>query len=233
MNEQTPKIPKRWRTPLVVAAVALAHVGVFVLIARFSPAPPVVLPPPLDVFLAGPMLRPPPPPPPLEPAREVGGGSPAAPSRIHVTRNPPPKPPELPAPPTPAPEPTPVIGASSETTPTPGPGQGGEGTGSGGGSGAGTGPGSGTVRARLITAPTGRELSRLRPRGARGSGRAVITCRVRLDTRMEACRVVSETPAGVGFGEAGLQAALLYRFQPPSRNGRPETGDMTVVVEFP
>lgn len=50
---------------------------------------------------------------------------------------------------------------------------------------------------------------------------------------MEACRVVSETPAGAGFGAAALQAALLYRFQPPSRNGRPETGEMTVVVEFP
>lgn len=232
MNERTPKIPKRWRTPLVVAAVALAHLGVFTLVARFSPPPAAVLPSPFDVFLAGPMLRPPPPP---EPAKEVGGGSPAAPSRIHVARNPPPAPPELPAPPTPAPEPTPVIGASSETSPTPGLGQGGEGSGSGTGTGAGTGPGSGTVRFRLISAPTGAQIARLHPTrsGRRESGEARVACRIRLDTRLDQCRVVSETPSGRGFGPAAVSAAALYRFQPPSRDGRPFEGETVLVVTWP
>jgi protein TonB len=231
VNERTPKLPKRWRTPLIVAVVAAAHLGVFAVIARITPTPPVILPPPFDVFLAGPILRPPPPP---EPAKDIGGGAPAAPSRTHVPLKPPVTPPDVAAPPTPAPEQPLVVGTSPETSPTPGQGQGGEGTGNGGGAGAGTGPGSGTVRARLVTAPSARDLARLHPAGAgsRGPGRVSVTCQIRLDTRLDECRVVSETPSGQGFGTAGVRAAALYRFQPPSRAGRAEVGEITIQIEF-
>lgn len=211
--------------PLIVAAVAVAHVGVFAVIARITPQAAVTLPPPFDVFLAGPMLRPPPPPA-SEPAKEIGGGTPAAPSRTHVPLNPPPAP---------APEQPLVVGTSPETSPTPGQGQGGEGTGSGGGSGAGTGSGSGTVRFRMISAPTGSQIARLHPTrsGRRESGEARVACRIRLDTRLDQCRVVSETPPGRGFGPAAVSAAALYRFQPPSRDGRPYEGETVLVVTWP
>lgn len=232
MNERTPRIPKRWRTPLIVAAVAVAHLGVFAVIARITPQTAVTLPPPFDVFLAGPMLRPPPPP---EPAKDIGGGAPVAPSRTHVPLKPPVTPPEVAAPPTPAPEQPLIVGTSPETSPTPGQGQGGEGTGNGGGSGAGTGPGSGTVRFRMISAPTGSQIARLHPTrsGRRESGEARVACRIRLDTRLDQCRVVSETPPGRGFGQAALSAAALYRFQPPSRDGRPYEGETVLVVTWP
>ena len=235
MNEQIPKIPKRWRRPLIVAAVVVAHAGVFSVIARTPPTPPVNLPPPFDVFLFRPPLPPPPPPPPPEPAKVIGGGAPAAPSRVHVATNPPPTPPEVIAPPTPAPEQPLVVGASSETGPTPGQGQGGEGTGSGGGSGAGTGPGSGTVRFRMISAPTGSQIARLHPTrsGRRERGEARVACRIRLDSRLDQCRVVSETPQGRGFGQAAVSAAALYRFQPPSRGGQPYEGETVLLVTWP
>lgn len=217
-----------------MAAVAAAHLGVFAVIARTQPTPPVILLPPFDVFLVRPPLPPPPPPPP-EPAEEVGGGAPAAPSRVHTPLNPPPTPPEVTSPPTPAPEQPLVVGASPETGPTPGQGQGGEGAGAGGGSGAGTGPGSGTVRFRMISAPTGSQIARLHPTrsGRRERGEARVTCRIRLDTRLDQCRVVGETPSGRGFGQAAVTAAALYRFQPPSRGGQPYEGETVLVVTWP
>lgn len=239
MKETVLRGLRRWRKPLIVTAVVAAHLAVFAMIARTQPTPRQYAPPPFDVFMVRPERPkppepPPPPPPPPEPAAVVGGGRPAAPSRVHATVNPPPTPPEITAPLTPAPTQPLIIGAAADTSPTPGQGQGGEGTGDGGGSGAGSGPGSGTVRARLISAPSARDLSRLHPAGpgSGAPGRVSVTCRVRLDTQMEACRVTSETPPGQGFGAAGQQAAMLYRFQPPSRGGRPETGEMTVIINF-
>lgn len=225
---------RRWRTPLVVAAVAVAHVGVFALIAHVRATPPQALPEVFEVFLFRPPASPPPPPPPPEPAREIGGGAPAAPSRTHRPPDPRPVAPELAAPPEPAPEQPLVVGASPVTGPAPGQGQGGEGTGTGGGSGAGTGPGSGTVRFRLISAPTDAQIARLHPGGSgrRDPGEARVSCRIRLDTRLEACRVVSESPPGQGFGQAAINAAALYRFQPPSRDGRPQEGETTLVITF-
>ena len=235
MREQFSKIPKRWRRPLIVAAVVVAHAGVFSVIARTQPTPPVNLPPPFDVFLFRPPLPPPPPPPPPEPAKVIGGGAPAAPSRVHVAAKPPPTPPEVIAPTSPAPEQPLVVAASSETGPTPGQGQGGEGTGTGGGSGAGTGAGSGSVRFRMISAPTGSQIARLHPTrsGRRERGEARVACRIRLDTRLDQCRVVSEMPAGRGFGQAAVTAAALYRFQPPARNGQPYEGETVLVVTWP
>lgn len=224
---------RRWRKPLVVAAVAAAHVGVFALIAHVRATPPAALPEVFEVFLFR-SPAPPPPPPPPEPAREVGGGAPAAASRTHRPPDPRPVTPELVAPPEPAPEQPLIVGAAPVAGPTPGQGQGGEGTGTGAGTGAGTGPGSGTVRFRLISAPTDAQIARLHPAGSgrRDSGEARVTCRIRLDTRLEACRVLSESPAGQGFGQAAMNAAALYRFQPPSRDGLPQEGETTLFISF-
>ena len=93
------------------------------------------------------------------------------------------------------------------------------------GVGAGDGPGSGSSGPRLITGPTMGQVRANHPPAARSRyGRVELSCRIRLDTRLDGCRVVRETPAGLGFGEAGLAVSGLFRFQPPIENGRPVEG---------
>lgn len=218
----------------VAAAIAALHVGVFLVIARTQPSPPPMLPPVIEAVL----FRPPPPeppPPPAEPAPEAGGGAPAAASRIHT---PPPRPearPELPAPPVQAPAPDLTVGIAPAPSPTPGFGQGGEGTGTGSGEGEGSGPGSG-MPFMIVRGPSLAEVRREHPRAAlaaRQSGRAEMSCEIRLDQRLENCRLLRETPPGMGFGEAALRSAGYFRVRPPVRDGQPVAGQRGVFgVEF-
>lgn len=235
MKPETPLLSKdRLRKLGVVMGVTLAHLGVFAVMGRADAPVPLPDPPTVNVFLYRP-APPPPPPPPIEPARTQGGGAPAAPSRIHVTPKPADKPRELPAPPVPAPEPALVVGTAPVAGPTPGMGQGGEGTGTGTGQGSGSGPGSGGTRERFLRGPSMAELARSAPRG--GPDRTVnvrLRCRIRLDSRLEDCRVENETPAGMGYGPAALASAAYFRFQPPTEGGRSVGGREVVVgVEFP
>ncbi|MEG1451963.1 TonB family protein [Brevundimonas sp.] len=172
-----------------------------------------------------------------KPSPSQGGGAPAAKSAVRIT---PPRakmpPPEVIAPPVPAPEPPRVIGVSENQTPLAGQGQGGEGTGTGRGQGRGAGDGQGTGP-RLIRGPTQQEIRSLHPREAfrrRQGGRVQLMCRLRADTRLEACRIVNETPQNAGFGAAALAAAQYFRFRPASREGHPVDGaEIAVGVEWP
>lgn len=217
----------------VVLGVTLAHLGVFAVIGRADTPVPLPDPPSVSVFLYRP--PPPPPPPPVEPSRTQGGGAPAAPSRVHRPLKPAEKPPEVIAPPVPAPEPALVVGAAPVAGPAPGMGQGGEGTGTGTGQGSGSGPGSGGTRERFLRGPSMAELARVAPRG--GPDRTVsirMRCRIRTDARLEDCRVVNESPAGMGYGPAALASAAYFRFQPPTEGGNPVGGREVIVgVEFP
>lgn len=227
---------KQWRWG-AGGLVVLLHLGAFVLLGVGRPEPPLVttLPPILVDLVPSPPI---PPPPPSAPAASQGGGAPAAPS---VVRPPPPRPapprPEIVAPARPAPEQPLIIGVAPEPSPTPGPGQGGQGTGSGGGSGSGVGPGVGDGPPRIIRGPTVGELRTLHPREAfrrRMGGRATLACRVRLDTTLSDCRLVDETPRGMGFGQAALAASRYFRFRPPTQNGAPIDGrEVRVGVEWP
>lgn len=220
----------------VYAVVAAAHVAVFALVATQTPVATPPLPsPPIQISLFRPPPKAPePPPPPVQPAAVAGGGSPAAPSRVRPSPRPPERPAEVTAPPTPAPTQEIVVGTSPLPGVTPGQGQGGEGTGVSGGSGSGSGPGSGTVRGRPLRQASTQELRALHPPQARGrSGRVSVTCRVDLEGRLDACRIGSETPSGLGFGAAGVAAATRhYRFTPWVRDGREVEGEITVIVEF-
>lgn len=223
----------------VAAGVGVLHLALFGLLGTLRPeAPPIILSRPVEVELVRPSPIPPlpVPPPPPKPAPVAGGGAPAAPSRTHLPTMKSQRPPELAAPPKPAPEAPLVIGVAPEASPTPGQGQGGAGTGSGSGVGAGSGTGAGDGPPRLIQGPTKDQLRRLHPREAfrqRLNGSARIACRIRLDTRLEDCRVVDEAPPGRGFGEAALAASGYFRFRPPTRDGRPVEGrEITVGVEF-
>ncbi len=229
---------KRLRTAGVVAGVTAAHLLVFVVIAnRVAPVPFLPPTPPINVILFRSPPPPPPPPPPLRPTPDPGGGAPAAPSRIHTPPEPPVNVPrEVPAPPVQAPEPAIVVGMAAEAGPTPGMGQGGTGNGTGAGAGDGSGPGSGGVGPRFIRGATQGEIFSVVPANARRrSGRGSVNCVIRLDERLDNCRIVEETPPGLGFGQAAVRAAEAYfRFRPPmSASGRPVEGQrVTVFVQF-
>lgn len=232
---------KSRRRAAVIAGVALAHGGLFSLFALTHATPPPLAPSPIiDVELFSPIIPPPPPPPPPPPeppAPVSGGGAPAAPSVIHTPPKPRPVPPEVPAPPIKAPEPALVVGVAPVASPTPGMGQGGQGTGAGTGIGSGDGPGSGGTPYRFIEGPTSRQIADAAPaaaRRARVDGMVTLRCIIGLDSRLENCRVVSETPPGMGFGEAAVRVATSrFRFSPPTRNGRPVAGtEMPLGIQF-
>ena len=210
----------------IVTGVTLAHLAVFMVMGRAdAPAPWPDQPPAFDVVLFRP--PPPPPPPPVKPARTQGGGAPAAPSRIHVTPKPADKPRELPAPPVPAPEPALVIGMAPVAGPTPGMGQGG--TGAGTGTGDGDGPGSGGSGPMILRPATSAEIQSVAPPPVRGvrrpAGRAVVNCVIRIDQRLDDCRIVDEDPRGFGLGEQALRAMAFFRYRPPlTAAGRPVEG---------
>lgn len=234
-----PERMKQWRWG-AAGLVALLHLGAFVLLGVGRPGARPDAPPPLIVVDLIPFERPepPPPPPPVEPAVTQGGGAPAAASSVRPPRRrPTPPPPEVVAPPRPAPEQPLVVGAAPEPGPTPGQGQGGQGTGSGGGSGSGVGPGVGDGPPRIIRGPTVGELRALHPPEAfrrRRGGQATLACRVRLDTTLSDCRLVDETPPGMGFGQAALAVSRYFRFRPPTQNGAPIDGrEVRVGVEWP
>ena len=228
----------------VAGVVGLAHAGLFLLLGqvqaerRFTPAVPPII---VDlVRLEPPPETPPPPPPPRIPSPAAGGGAPSAPSIVRPVRpRPTMPPPEISAPPRLAPEQPLVIGAAPSPSPTPGPGpgQGGLGAGTGGGSGLGAGRGAGDGRFRLLRGPTMGDLRRLHPPAAfrqRIGGRATLSCRIRIDTRLEGCRVIDETPPGMGFGQAALAAAVYFRFDPPTRDGIPVDGqEAPITVLWP
>lgn len=226
----------RWRKVALWLIVVVAHGALFAVVARSRPEAFSLPPsPPIDITLFTPPAIIPDVPLEAPPAEVAGGGAPAAPSVVRPAKTPPPEPPEVVAPAEPAPEPpTTVVGVSPQPATTPGQGQGGQGVGRGGGTGDGVGRGSGTIRARPIRQASMQELRSLHPPEARGrSGRVFVTCEVQLDTRLDRCRVTSETPTGLGFGAAGLAAATrFYRFTPYVRDGREVPGDITVVLEF-
>lgn len=240
MNQSNPSDRRRrQRRAGVLVGVGLAHAGLFSLfgLAGVPPAPPSMLVPvQVELFDLSPP-PPPPPPPEVEPSPETGGGAPAAASRVNRPPDPPRVPPELIAPPKPAPEPTIIVGASDQPGPTPGLGQGGQGSGTGEGMGPGDGPGSGSGPVILRGASNGEILGFVPPeaRRRRIPGRASVNCVIRADTRLEGCRVVNETPSGLGFGEAAVQIAQThFRFRPPTTAaGRPVEGfRVTVFVQF-
>lgn len=227
MKPEPPLLNKdRLRKLGFVVGVTAAHLGVFSLIARVEAPVPLPHPaPPINVFLYRP---PPPPPPPAPPAPTRGGGAPAAPSRVHVPLKPPERPPEVIAPPVSAPVQPLVVGAAPVAGPTPGMGQGGTGAGTGTGDGDGDGPGSGGVGPMILRPATSAEIRSVAGppvRGRRMAGRVVVNCVIRVDQRLDDCRIVNEDPRGYGLGDQALRAMDFFRYRPPmTASGRPVEG---------
>lgn len=65
------------------------------------------------------------------------------------------------------------------------------------------------------------------------SGRGVADCLVAADGSLTECRIVSERPAALGFGEAAVQVAQTMRMNLWSEDGRPTVGArIRLPVEF-
>lgn len=225
---------------LALAGVVALHAGLFTAIGLSQvPREAFVDQAPITVELFNPPLPPPPPPPEptLEPVSpDPGGGAPAAPSVVRPSAQPVERP-EVVAPPVPAPEQPLVIGVAPTASPTPGQGQGGVGEGTGSGVGDGDGPGRGGTPPLIMRGASPREILSVVPpeaRQARQSGRAAVNCVILVDQRLDDCRIVSETPQGYRFGEAGLRAATFFRYRPPmTASGRPLEGQrVTINVMF-
>jgi protein TonB len=90
------------------------------------------------------------------------------------------------------------------------------------------------TRPDWLSRPDGSDLERYYPDRAREdgvSGRASMRCTVTARGTLTGCRVLSESPAGAGFGAATLRTASRYRMRPQQENGQPvEGGSVTIPV---
>ncbi len=217
--------------------VAVLHLGLFVALGlvQSPPSTPQVQTPVLVTLVRSePVVVPEPT---VISTPTEGGGAPAAASSIRLAPLPPEPVVELTAPSRPATLQPVVMGLASEAAPNPEQGSGLDGQARGEGSGDGNGPGRGAIPPMLLRGATPAEILSVVPqaaRRARQSGRASVNCAIRFDERVDDCRIVSESPSGFGFGEAGLQAVRFFRYRPPATaDGRPIEGQrVTITVQF-
>jgi TonB family protein len=83
--------------------------------------------------------------------------------------------------------------------------------------------------------PSGDDLSRAFPAGpaTKGiGGKVEISCVVSVTGALRSCQVVSETPAGLGFGAAALVMSSQFLMKPAMRNGAPVEASVRVPINF-
>lgn len=87
-----------------------------------------------------------------------------------------------------------------------------------------------------VRQPTAAQMERAYPRRALSqelSGRAVLSCSVLGSGEVTACSVVSQTPAGAGFGDAALSLSRYFRLSPRTVDGQTVEGArVTIPISF-
>jgi TonB family protein len=75
--------------------------------------------------------------------------------------------------------------------------------------------------------PSERNIADVYPGEAINQGKggyAVISCKVKSDGRLQGCRLLNETPGGLGFGTAAMRLAPRFRAYARARDGSPTSG---------
>jgi len=86
-----------------------------------------------------------------------------------------------------------------------------------------------------IKRPSSDDLMSVWPRDAmrRGlGGKAKIACVVSLQGGLRGCKVVSETPAGAGFGMAVIALTPQFLMRPAMKDGKPVLATVTIPINF-
>jgi len=65
------------------------------------------------------------------------------------------------------------------------------------------------------------------------AGRGTLRCTVSKTLGLTACKVISEEPAGYGFGRAAIELADRFSLKPVTLDGAPVLPGMTVTLSIP
>lgn len=95
---------------------------------------------------------------------------------------------------------------------------------------------SGIIRAPWKTLPTGDQINRVYPKRAmqdEAEVRVVLRCIVNEAGKLDSCIIVSETPAGYGFGEAVMKLIKYFSMEKTTADGIPVAGaTVTIPLRF-
>jgi TonB family protein len=75
--------------------------------------------------------------------------------------------------------------------------------------------------------PSGEDLARVYPFVAQQrnqEGKAIMNCKVTTEGGLTDCTIISETPSGLGFGDATLRLAKYFKLSPTTADGKPVGG---------
>lgn len=89
--------------------------------------------------------------------------------------------------------------------------------------------------AAMLRRPSAEDVMRWYPPSARAErveGRATMRCRIDVAGAMRDCAILSETPAGYGFGEAALRLSHTFKLVVTGAAPSPEGRSITIPIAF-